>query len=69
MAPYLTSMEQDYDNTQPPPAVWGEALERSRADLAAGRTVSLASFLARLDERIAKAEARQAEDAGTAAEA
>ena len=65
----LRDMDEDRDNTRPPPVAWAEALERSRAALAAGRTVALSSFLTRLDERIAKAEAQQREATGTAAEA
>ena len=61
-------MDQHHGNTQPPPAEWVEALERSRADLAAGRTVPLDAFLARMDARIAEAEARQAAKAKADAE-
>ncbi len=66
--PYLSCMDQHHGNTQPPPADWVEALERSRADLAAGRTVSLDAFLARIDSRIAEAEARPVAKAKAAIE-
>lgn len=55
------------DAPRPIPAGWLEALERSEADLAAGRTVPLEPVLARLRESIRRMEARQAEqDAETA---
>ncbi len=53
--------DHDQDDTpRTPPAHWLEALERSEADVAAGRTVPLEPVLARLRESIERMEARQA---------
>ena len=59
----------DHDGTapRPVPAGWLETLERSEADLAAGRTVPLEPVLARLRQSIKRMQARQAgQDAETA---
>lgn len=51
----------DLDDTpRPPPAGWLEALERSEADLAAGRTVPWLEVRARLLATLAEMEAEQA---------
>lgn len=45
----MDTAPSDLDDTpRPPPAGWLEALERSEADLAAGRTVPWAEIRARL---------------------
>lgn len=68
-APTRYPSGMDHDNTapRPAPAGWLETLERSGADLAAGRTVPLEPVLARMRESIKRMEAREAgQDAGTA---
>lgn len=59
----------DHDDTAPrtAPAGWLEILERSEADLAAGRTVPLEPVLARMRESIKRMKARQAEQDAEAA--
>lgn len=57
---YHRFMDHDENAPRPIPAGWLEALERSEADLAAGRTVPLEPVLARLRESIKRMEARQA---------
>ena len=46
---------------RPPPQSWLDALERGRADIAAGRTYALEDVLAELDASIAEMEAEQQE--------
>jgi len=57
---YPLSMDHDDTAPRPAPAGWLETLERSEADLAAGRTVPLEPVLARMRESIKRMEARQA---------
>ena len=57
---YLPGMDHDDTAPRPAPAGWLEALERSEADLAAGRTVPLEPVLARMRESIKRMKARQA---------
>ena len=57
--PYRPAMDQDNDISRPPPAGWLEALERSEADLAAGRTVPLEPVLERMRDSIKRMEARR----------
>ena len=57
---YPLGMDHDDTVPRPGPAGWLEALERSEADLAAGRTVPLEPVLARMRESIKCMEARQA---------
>jgi hypothetical protein len=60
-------MDHDDSPPRPAPAGWLEALERSEADLAAGRAVPLELVLARLRESIKRMEARQARQDAKAA--
>jgi len=57
---YPLCMDHDDTAPRPAPAGWLETLERSEADLAAGRTVPLEPVLARLRESIKRMELRQA---------
>ena len=57
---YPPRMDHDDTAPRPAPAGWLEVLERSEADLAAGRTVPLEPVLARMRESIKRMEARQA---------
>jgi predicted transcriptional regulator len=56
-------MDQQHDTPQPPPAAWIEALERGRADAAAGRTVPVEPFLADLEAALTARLAKKATDA------
>jgi hypothetical protein len=53
-------MDHDDDAPRPVPAGWLEALERSEADVAAGRTVTWQEARARLLATLAEMEAEQA---------
>ena len=57
---YPPRMVRDDTTPRPAPAGWLENLERSEADLEAGRTVLLEPVLARMRESIKRLEARQA---------
>ena len=62
----------DHDDTAPRPAPvgWFESLERSEADLVAGRTVPLEPVLERMRDSIKRMEARRAaQDAEAAGQA
>jgi len=50
----------DNDAPRPPPAGWLEALERSEADLAAGRTMPWHEVRTRMLATLAEMEAEQA---------
>lgn len=54
---YHCTMDQDDDAPRPMPPGWLEALERSDADLAAGRTVPGEVVMERLRRTIAEIEA------------
>ncbi len=58
--PYGLTMDQDNDTPRPPPVGWLESLERSEADLAAGRTVPLEPVLERMRDSIKRMEMRRA---------
>ncbi len=58
--PYRPAMDHDNDTPRLPPADWLESLERSEADLAAGRTVPLEPVLERMRDSIKRMEARRA---------
>jgi len=60
LMPYRPAMDHDNDTPRPPPADWLESLERSEADLAAGRTVPLEPVLERMRDSIKRMEARRA---------
>lgn len=60
LMPYRPTMDHDNDIPPPPPVGWLEALERSEADLAAGRTVPLEPVLERMRDSIKRMEARRA---------
>jgi len=60
LMPYRRAMDHHNDTPRPPPAGWLEALERSEADLAAGRTVPLEPALERMRDSIKRMEARRA---------
>lgn len=64
---YPSRMDHDDTASRPAPAGWLEALERSEADVAAGRTVPLEPVLARMRESINRMEARQAGQGAKAA--
>jgi hypothetical protein len=64
----MSSADNMDDTPRPPPAHWLEALERSEADLAAGRTVPLEPVLARMRESIVRMEERQATQDAKAAQ-
>jgi hypothetical protein len=51
------------DTPRPPPQSWLDALERGRADIAAGRTHEIEAVLAWLDAQIAEMEAQQQDEA------
>ena len=53
-------MDYDDDAPHPAPPGWPEALERSEADVAAGRTVTWQEVRARLLATLAEMEAEQA---------
>lgn len=56
----MDTAPSDLDDTpRPPPAGWLEVLERSEADLAAGRTVPGEVVIERLRRTIAEMEAEQ----------
>ena len=57
---YPLGMDHDDIAPRPAPAGWLETLERSEADLEAGRTVPLEPVLARMRDSIKRMEARQA---------
>ena len=64
---YPSRMDHDDTAPRPAPAGWLEALDRSEADLAAGRTVPLEPVLARLRDSIKRMEVRQAGQGAEAA--
>lgn len=57
---YRSAMDHDNDIPCSAPAGWLEALERSEADVAAGRTVPLEPVLERMRDSIKRMEARRA---------
>jgi hypothetical protein len=54
---YVRVMDDDDETPRPPPPEWIEALERGRADVAAGRVSSWDEVRARLVAHIAAANA------------